>query len=191
MVTLRSNNSGFSLHTVLIVLAAIAGVVIIGLFTKNQAEINKERKQFLMAQTEVNDLGAKLVKATNPDKHEAVAYCDYGHVKFGKGGRTCWAQYYLLYTNTDKAKATELFNEIKKLSSQKKEYSIRSSENMSSLESISFKSYIQSKCGAAIYYYENDNPTIGFPSFDQPKNSALVEIDCSGEANAEHFPVKE
>lgn len=200
MFVLRSNNSGFSLHIFLIVLASIAGVVIIGIFTKSQAEISKERKQFIAAQIEVNAIGDKLVATTKPDKHAAVAYCDYGHVTYGRGGRTCWAQYYLLYKDISFEKAQEkFFNNKDNLPNVEIENQgiFKGWENDARFMDFSVSKFSK-KCSASLYYnLSKENPRyskkslgLGNP-FELEGLDALVQLDCSGEAKAEHFPVKE
>lgn len=191
MFTLRSRQAGFALHTVLILLATITGVIVIGLFTKNQTEISKERQQFLAAQKEVDALGDKLAKATNPDKHGAVAFCSYSSAKYGKGTRFCWSKYYLVYLNTDEKNALNKFTEAEKIFGESKKYSVRDSEYMSSLKNLAFQSALDEKCSVAVYYNETQNSNNGVPSFTQPANSSSIVVSCSGEAKAEHFPVKE
>jgi len=174
------------------VLAAIAGVVAIGLFTKNQAEISQERKQFLAAQKEVNELGAKLAKATNPDKHEAVAYCDYGHVKYGKGGRTCWVNYYQTNRATTKENALKIMTKIENVIKGTRYYEARDTNSLNSIQTLKYKSN-GLNCGTTLYFKHEDNLAYddGVLQWAIPNESATIVTSCSGEAKAEHFPVKE
>lgn len=194
MFTLRSNNSGFSLHIVLLLLASIAGVAIIGLFTKNQIEIQNQEKQFLAAQTEVNALGDKLAKVTNPDKHEASAYCSYNSSKYGKGDRRCSVFSFLLFKNTTYVIAAGSLINSKNLFPRAtvQAQSDSASENYPRTVIFQLEDF-DNPCGATLYYKDDnamyDKSSLNLPFDIEPKD-ALIAISCSGEAKAEHFPVK-
>lgn len=180
------------MYNLLAMAAVVAGVFVIGSLVKNQIDIQQERKQFLAAQKEVNTLGNKIAKATNPDKHEAVAYCDYGHVKFGRGGRTCWTKYYQLNQNVSKDEALKLMSKVENEMTNLIEYEVRDARNLTSLKSLRFKSN-DIGCGTALYYKEVGG--LGYSDgnleWEVPDRSSIIVTSCSGEAKAEHFPVKE
>lgn len=191
MFVLRSNKSGFTFHVVLVLLASAVGVVLIGLFTKNQREIQNQEKQFLSAQTEVNALGEKIAKVTNPEKHEAVAYCSYSSAKYGKGDRSCSANYYLLKNDSSKEEAQELMTIIEKDAMESINYQVGDSRGLNFVKSLMFK-LNGIDCSATLYFKHKDNLAYddGKLKWDIPDQSSLIVISCSGEAKAEYFPVK-
>lgn len=192
MFSIKNKQEGYTWHNLLVVFIVSVGVFTMGSIVKSQIEIQAERKQFLAAQKEVNSLGERIARATSPDKQQAVAYCDYGNVKYGKGGRTCWTQYYLLYNNKKIEDAIDLyfskaslFNDVKIINSGE----LKGFENDRSID-FSTTNFMR-PCDYIMQYNNEEDFSYGTPAFDSPKNSVLLKINCSGEAKAEHFPVKE
>ncbi|MFZ1483979.1 MAG: hypothetical protein WAS36_03120 [Candidatus Saccharimonadales bacterium] len=192
MFVLRSNKSGFTLHIVLVLLASAAGIVLIGLFTKNQIEIQNQEKQFLAAQIEVNALGEKIAKVTNPDKYKAAAYCSYSSAKYGKGDRSCTTKYYLLKNDISAEEAQKQITRIENNGMDSIEYEIRDARGLNFLKSLQFSSNGLS-CNTTLYFKHKDNLAYddGKLKWDIPDQSSLLVVSCSGEAKAEYFLVKD
>jgi hypothetical protein len=164
-------------------------------------DMSQQRKEFMTAKAEVSKLGELVAKETKPTKHQAVQFCDYGHAKWGPVGRTCWAEYFLQWNFVDEQKAIDIFNSetdtIKKLSTNYKVTQDGTNKNYSALRGELFKTPSTSlQCDRYLYYNDDNeiqsNNRLSLPGlpFEPEKNSAIMNISCSGDAMAEYFPVR-
>jgi hypothetical protein len=188
MFSFRSTQAGFALHVVLAVLLAIGGVVAIGLFAKNQIQINQERQQFIAAEAQVTALGEKIAQATSPDKHEAEAYCSKG----SKGIRICSAKYYQIHTGTSGEAALKLATIVENQLKPSTQYTVGNSQEPNIVKSFKFTSNALS-CATTLYFKENGNAAYadGVLAWAIPDNSTTTITSCSGQAMADYFPLKD
>lgn len=193
-------NSGFSMHLALPIIAVIGVLGIGGYVAKHTYDVKQERKQFMAAKAEVDKLGEAIARETHPAKHQAVQFCDYGHAKFEKAGRTCWIKYYLSLESENESVAIRYFNTSKQTLIKEGYKFITfqdgTSTDFSELRGGNFSTRRLKSCGIYLNY-NSDREYIAynrrsFPgmNFDPTKNSAILTLSCSGEAMAEHFPVR-
>jgi len=196
---LKKSKSGFSPHILLPIIAAIAVIGIGGYLAKHYYDVSQERKEFMAAKAEVNKLGEAIAKETNPTKHQAVQYCDYGHAKWGPVGRTCWVRYYAVWEAGTTDGTVDYYDKsIELLSAQRLTTKVTQDGSIKSLSSLrSSEINISGFPGhCSVDFYKNENETRfdkmslpGLP-FETSANSAIMILGCSGDAMAEHFPVR-
>lgn len=191
---LKLKDSGLVDTNTLIILLIIVVAVII-LFVPKQITIVRERKAFNHARDIVHSIGEQTAQKIKPIKQGPSDYCEYGRVKFGRGGLSCQTNYYLIYTSESaqytKTQAADIWKVTQNMETDAKNLRILDGSNLSSEVATGFFISDMVSCGISAYYNNGTDPPTYFtnPPFEIEKNTTVIEVACSGSATKEYFPL--
>ncbi len=184
----------------------LVGAVLIGgaayLLLVRPLQIANEKKQFEKARLSIEELYTKLeAKIGTPDQIKRESYCSYTSAKFSKGRRACSVKINGAYLNVDLLRANTIMSDAASLfNSALSNYSVESRDQPSQFVSPDInhrgdQSYSQSidsvegfGCGVQ-YLYPVVQDQVD-PYIQRFNNTLFIEIYCSKDSKAEHYPLK-
>lgn len=178
----------------------VVGLITIAAVVYYPTSIYLDKQKFVKAEAEIDKLSqqiqSKIGKADQVVKDNS---CGYASKKFGRGQRGCSVRIDHVYYNKSTPEATDLMNSLSgsyigepynyfdngdgKFGEPSKTIKEESfSQEMSTMTSLSCSVY---------YVYRLAGEHADVPSTQSSENSFVVSLICSGNAKAEHFPVKD
>ena len=158
----------------------------------------REKKQFALAEKEIDALYAQIVeKIGKPDQEKKTKSCGYASRVYGKGPRGCSVTQRLLYESSGLGESNKIMVDVLKLSNgtylqtfgDKSKNRFTDQENRTDQHiSQDYRDIGDLSCGISYYF-----PVVKEFSDDfEPRalENLQIEISCGGPALAEYFPIK-
>lgn len=190
-----------SRHPILTVFAVL--LLVLGLYLAVSSfvlsrQISAERKQFMQAKSDLESVYADIVaQVGQPAQHQALQYCSYTSVEFGRGTRGCDINHHLVYATQE----PDLLQSIVKLNRvisanpqvanfQSAQLGANDRPQVKELEVNDFTLKNNIKC--YVDYWEFASGQLPYSARVQQstvKNGLYIDLGCGGAAKAEYFPV--
>ena len=157
----------------------------------------REKKQFALAEKEIDALYAQIVeKIGKPDQEKKEKSCDRPNLKFEKGPLSCFTAMYLLYENKDFQDSNDIMKKVSGLGSGALRIGSVASDG------IDFKEKGR-RYGDQVFFQDlgtnsslNCDLSYVFPAKEQgefvKKSESAFEVgfDCGGKTMRQLFPMK-
>lgn len=181
--------------TVLILAIAGFGIYAAAYTIQQNRQVAAERKQFMQAKVDLDDLYTKIVAAVGePVQHKSLQYCSYTSVEIGQGERSCDVGHYLILTEDDATPLIEKSINILQYQGYTKFRNDEVGRNDTSAEheirTVAFRNKEALSCYLDFWSYDGGRLPDGVVSFQSNvRKGVFIDLECGGSAKAEYYPV--
>ena len=189
------NSRGFA-HPILLVILSIV-VLGTGCFTythiKHSQAVNKEKQLYATLDKQSTDY-INAIAAKYPGKIRHERYCEYGSAKYGKGSLGCRVDVNIGYEDIqDTQNIIDYAETLKSNIHWRFAYdNTLSNQKYGSPETIKHQVYKEDNLFCSIEYRNHViDKRATLESYVPDKTKLFVSAGCSGNALAEHYPVRE
>lgn len=177
--------------TVLILAIAGFGIYAAAYTIQQNRQVAAERKQFMQAKVDLDDLYTKIVAAVGePVQHKSLQYCSYTSVEIGQGERSCDVEQLMVYGKDNSGVITQLIEGEGYRGIRSGNRGGNDTLNYKEVSDVLFKDKSNLDCGMDVWdFTEGILPLNYLAKNPEVQTGEYIEIGCGSSAKAEYFPV--